>query len=543
VVLSFLIVAFGQPYWSAIASVLAAVIGYALFFRALITLDTEKKRFWFATAWMMSVQLVQFSWFLSHPFLYIVAVHLLISFIFGLQFGLIGYFADPEKIKSYSRILLLAGLWTLLEWSRLFVFSGIAFNPVGLSLSANHYTLQTASLWGAFGMSYWVLLTNLVGLKAWLNSSLKTSFLFVILVISPFLYGYLHIKTNEKELPEDVFSALLVQPVFPIEESMTFENGQAFIQFVADEWKQILNLTKDHTDKNIDLVVLPEFIVPFGTYSPVYHYDDVKKTFLDVFGEKALEKLPLIQEPVAMQVPTRTGAQWMVSNAFWLQGLANVLNAPVISGMEDAERLFDGSIEYYSSAQYVQPLTEKEQISEFKRYDKRVLVPMGEYIPFSFCKNLAASYGITGSFTPGKDAVLFDAKVPFGASICYEETFGHLMRENRLRGARLLVNLTSDVWYPTVAQQHCDHSLLRTVENGIPLIRACNTGITGAFDSFGREVKVLGETPHEKIWKPGALYVETPVCCYQTLYSILGDYLIVAISVLGIVWGFIYHKN
>lgn len=540
-VFSFLIVAFGQPVWSSFSSLLASIIGFALFFRVLISIESSKKRFWLATAWFTVVQLVQFSWFLSHPFLYIIAVHLLLSFLFGLQFGIIGWLAKPATITSYGRIFLLTGCWTILEWSRLFLLSGIAFNPIGLSLSSNFYTLQTASLWGVFGMSYWVLLVNLLALKAWLEwPKYKTIFVFSLSALVPFIYGFIHVQINDTLSEKKFFNALLVQPVFPIEEGMKFKDTETFIQYVLSEWDQIATLIKPNLGQEIDLIALPEFIVPFAAYSPVFAYEDVQQLFEKVFGENVNQHLPKLEEPLAFQQKTKGGNIWYVSNAYMLQSLANIFNAPMISGMEDLDDFYDGHREYYSSALYTIP--SKEEFKPFKRYEKRILVPMGEYIPFSFCRELAASYGVTGSFSPGQEAKIFSAKVPFGTSICYEETFGHLMRENRLRGSELLVNLTSDVWYPTIAQQHCDHARLRTVENGIPLIRACNTGITTAFDSLGRELAVLGETAHEKIWTPGVLYVQVPVHSYHTLYSILGDYLILTISLLGIV-GFFLFKN
>ncbi|MBS4166090.1 Apolipoprotein N-acyltransferase [Neochlamydia sp. AcF65] len=543
IVLSLIIVAFGQPYWSLTASFLASVMGFALFFRALASFPSSRQRFFVATAWFAMVQLIQFSWFLSHPYLYIIAVYILLALIFGLQFGFIGWLACSQRITSYNRIVLLCSCWTLLEWSRLFILSGIAFNPIGLSLSANLYTLQSASLGGAFGMSFWVLGVNLLALKAWLAWPLyRHIFCWLAFAAFPFIFGFIQLKLHDSKVIKDTFNAILVQPVFPTEENMLFHNTASYVKYVEAEWQQILMLCKEHLGKNVHLIALPEFIVPFTTYTPVYPYQNVKKAFLEVFGEKAYSALPLLQEPLASQCMTEKGSIWMVTNGYWLQGLANIFNAPVLSGMEDVEDFFDGHREYYSSAQFVEPSSYQQRTLPFKRYDKRVLVPMGEYIPFSFCRSLAAAYGITGSFTPGKEAKIFPAYVPFGASICYEETFGHLMRENRLKGAELIVNLTSDVWYPTVAQQHCDHARLRTTENGIPLIRACNTGITGGFDAFGREIKILGNTYYEKIWKPGALYLQVPLFSYKTLYSITGDYLIVFLSVLGIGGAFFFRR-
>lgn len=532
VIVSFLIVAFGQPVWSQLTSFLASTVGYALFFLALLSFSEKKKRFWLATAWFTAIQLVQFSWLLSHPYSYIITVYLLLSFLFGLQFGLIGLLIDFKKMTHLKRIFFITSCWVLLEWSRLFVLSGIAFNLIGLSLSANLYTLQTASLWGLFGMSYWVLLVNLLALKAWIEwPKIAPAFLWGICSLLPFLFGFLQLKIYDVSPQSPTFKALLIQPVFPIEEGMKFHDTGSFIKFVEEEWRQILTLAKEHRGKNIDLIALPEYIVPFATYTPVFNYEEVVSIFFNIFGSEIT--LPEPQPPLAFYHKSH----WMVSNGYWLQSLANLFKAPVIAGMEDVEDFTDGTRQFYSSAQYVVPQTGKQWI-DFSRYDKQILLPMGEYIPFSFCRQLAAQYGITGSFTPGCEAKIFQAALPFGVSICYEETFGHLMRENRIKGAELLVNLTSDAWYPTLAQQHCDHARLRTVENGMPLIRACNTGITCGFDCFGREIKVLGENSYDKVWKPGALYLEVPTFSFPTLYSMWGDYLIVALSLLGIIGSF-----
>ena len=104
------------------------------------------------------------------------------------------------------------------------------------------------------------------------------------------------------------------------------------------------------------------------------------------------------------------------------------------------------------------------------------------------------------------------------------------MRENKLKGAEFLINLTSDVWYPNsrLTQQHLDHARLRTTEGGLPLLRACNTGITCAIDSLGRTLASFGEEE----WKQGALKVEVPLYHYKTPYTLYGDSLILGFSAL-----------
>ena len=233
----------------------------------------------------------------------------------------------------------------------------------------------------------------------------------------------------------------------------------------------------------------------------------------------------------------------MVNNAYWVQGLANYFQTGMLVGLEDAEDIALQERQYYSAALLFPPQSLDDEKSTFDfpaRYEKRILVPMGEYIPFAFCRELAARYGVAGSFTSGSEAKVMSYKgILFSPSICYEETFGDVIREGRQKGSQLLVNLTSDVWYPNsrLPRQHFDHARLRTVENGVPLIRACNTGVTGAIDSLGKVVAVLGgEEPEAVEWVPDALLTEVPAYTYSTLYSRVGDKLIIGISFFAILF-------
>lgn len=545
---SFIIVAFGQPAWDHFLGLLAAVVGYAFFWRALITISSVKNRFWTSVGWFFAVQLVQLNWFISHPFLYIYGVYFFLAFGMALQFGVLGIFIQPARIKSLWGISFLAALWTIFEWSRLFLLSGFSFNPVGIALTGNIYSLQMASLVGVFGLSFWVMFINLLSLRYYLFK--KSSLGWATLVLFPYIFGIFHINYHDRaheNKPQDSFKTLLVQTAFPVEE---IENSPAFhdmVTYIMGEWHQILEIIKKHQGKPIDLIVLPEFVVPLGTYAMVYPFDQVVETFHEVLGKESLAYLPKAEWPIGTPENSRPDARLMVGNAFWVQALANYFNADVLAGLEDAEDL-DNERQYYSAALLFHPqhLSKNEEFIFPERYEKRVLVPMGEYIPFEFCKKLAASYGVAGSFTCGKEAKIMDSRgVQISPSICYEETYGHLMSEGRNKGADLFVNLTSDVWYPNskLPKQHFDHARSRSVENGIPLVRSCNTGITSAIDSLGRTIAVLGGDHPEKVeWVPDALYVDVPLYHYKTLYSFSGDYLIISCCFLMILIGF-FTKN
>lgn len=553
--ISFFFVAFGQPAWLPLNGFISSAIGFALFWRVLLAHSLSKNRFYLATAWFCSVQLVQLSWFISHPYAYIYLIYFFLSVMMGLQFGVIALFIRPdlfvkkEWLQTIISFFVIASLWTIFEWIRLLPLSGFSWNPIGIAMASNIYSMQAASLAGIFALSFWVILANLFGLKAIVQKKFLAIVVWLIIVILPYLYGFLQISSHDssKDL-QTTLTAMLVQTGFSPEEVQGFPNEQSRLKLVVNEWKKILEATKKHQGKSLDLLVLPELVVPYGTYSDVYSLLDIFKAFYEVFGSQGLSTLPDLDYPFFSLQQTRIGPQILVNNAYWAQALANFFQADILLGLEDAEDMPHGAREYYSSAIFIHPQKkDKKDIFTAQRYSKRVLVPMGEYIPFEACRRLAQRYGVFGSFTCGKEAVVMHSnKIPFSPSICYEETFGDIIREGRQKGANLFINLTSDVWYPNskLPKQHLEHARLRTVENGVPLLRACNTGITIAIDSLGRDLEVLGGEHPEKVeWISDSLLVKIPIDHYRTFYSYYGDKLIIYLSFFMIVASFLYKKK
>ncbi len=544
-ILSFFIVAFGQPVWSVWLGLVAAAVGFALFWRVLLAIPSKQERFCIAMGWYAAVQMVQLGWFASHPYAYIYGVLFFCAWLMGAQFGLLALAIHPSTFKRFSFLLALAGGWTVLEWSRLFILSGLSFNPVGLALSGAVYPLQFASVGGVYLLSFWVVLTNLCVLRAWLFYCRLVPFGMAFgLVLFPYLMGasHFHYHAAHMEQEQRSIAVILVQPASPIEENMGFQSAEEARDFVLNEWTNILATTKKQLGRKVDLMVLPEYVVPYGTYHPVFPIDSIKGVWSQLFGSKALEALAPLEEPYAAFLQTDKGKKWLVSNAFIVQSLANLFQAYVVVGLEDSVYVDEQQSrhESYSAAFHFSP-----DNSPAERYEKRVLVPMGEYIPFEFCRQLAARYGIAGSFTCGKEAKIFDGPVPYGATICYEETYGDLMRDNRRKGAELLVNLTNDGWYPhsRLPKQHFDHARLRTVESGIPLVRACNTGITGGIDSLGQIIGVLGPDLMQTQELADSLYLDVPMYHYQTLYAKWGDLFILSLSGVFILVAVIIRKR
>lgn len=548
--ISFVTVAFGQPASSVALSFASSFIGYALFWRVLLSVHKAKSRFFLAAAWFAAVQIVQFSWAFSHPYYYIYVVLFAVACWFGLQWGLVAVWIKPETFRSFFRLLALTSLWTLLEWSRLFVLSGMPFNPVGISLSGSLYALQFASLIGVLGLSFWVILTNFLVLRAWIfpfNRGLWGAAIGVVLF--PFFFGAEHLSFHRSGLKNSgSIDVVLVQSAFPVEENVSFRTAEAARRFVIDKWKKLLSTLKKQRGQAIDFIIFPEYVVPYGTFALAFPEEEIRRLFEEVFGDVSFP-FPSGESVYRQSVETDRGDREFVSNAYIAQTIADLFQTRVIVGLEDSLYENDGAgprkSESYTSAFHFRPTVEGVFFPD--RYEKRVLVPMGEYIPFEWCRRCAARYGISGSFLPGSEAKVFSGNIPFGLSICYEELYSGLMRENKLKGAQLLVNLTNDGWFPNsrLPKQHFDHARLRTVENGIPLIRACNTGMTGAIDSLGQIVGILGgEANHMRTQEIGdSVRLQVPRYHYATLYSLFGDSPLLVFCVLSLFFPFVFNKK
>ena len=201
------------------------------------------------------------------------------------------------------------------------------------------------------------------------------------------------------------------------------------------------HLTLKAAQDQPDLIVWPEAVTPF-----YFQQDEPGARFI-VDGVRMTHTPLLFGSP---HVETRGGEQVLLNSAFYLS----------------REGIVQG------------------------RYDKIHLVPFGEFVPWRsllfFIDKLVVGIG---DFGRGTEATVFQLKnFKFGVSICYEIIFPELTRQSVNNGAQFLVNITNDAWfgYSAASYQHMAMTSLRAVENRVPIVRAANTGISGAVDRFGR---------------------------------------------------------
>jgi apolipoprotein N-acyltransferase len=163
-------------------------------------------------------------------------------------------------------------------------------------------------------------------------------------------------------------------------------------------------------------------------------------------------------------------------------------------------------------------------------YDKSHLVALGEFIPFRsvlpFINKITP--GET-DYSPGKGIKVINTKFPFLPSICYEAAFP----ENSQQIFTWIVNLTNDGWFGTSIgpYQHLAIARFRSVEQGVPMVRAALTGVSAIIDSFGN---INASVP---LLKAGIIEDNLPgYISGFTYYHRYGNYMLILllISVFGL---------
>jgi len=157
-------------------------------------------------------------------------------------------------------------------------------------------------------------------------------------------------------------------------------------------------------------------------------------------------------------------------------------------------------------------------------YDKLHLVPFGEYLPLQDWMEgklgLEELTKIQGGFIPG--TVHRTLRIPNAPRalplVCYEAIFPEALATPDDRPG-WMVNLTNDSWFglSTGPHQHLQQARLRAIEQGLPLVRAANSGISAVIDPVGREVALLG------LGLEGVLDSGLPAPIAPTIYTRVGD--------------------
>jgi apolipoprotein N-acyltransferase len=162
--------------------------------------------------------------------------------------------------------------------------------------------------------------------------------------------------------------------------------------------------------------------------------------------------------------------------------------------------------ETFEKGHYYNSIVAYNQKGAFERYDKRYLVPFGEYVPFRENLRFLPLVRNSTDFSFGqRDAIVKIDSIRFGLGICWESAIPGYGREAALKGANLLIFSTNDNWFLFSNQSwaHWRHSKAQADASGLAVVQAANAGITGFY--------VNGKERYLLPWALSSLEVKVPL--------------------------------
>src|SRR5262249_18006839 len=377
-----------------------------------------------------------------------------------------------------SRVLALAICLTMSEWLRGQVLTGFPWNAFGYALSEPLALAQTASLIGLWGMTFLaiaifaspaVLIDDAHGRKTWIAPVAAA-----VLLIAMGIFGTVHLSLHPTRLVAGV-KLRIMQP--NLQQDVKFNYSAK-----AEVMKKYLTLSDRAAGPqstgvgDATILIWPESAFPFF-----------------------LTREPDALAQIADLLPTGT---------VLITGSVRAPDQPPGTRITRA----------YNSVYVID-----HDGSVLSVYDKLHLVPFGEYLPFQNWMEAIGLQQLTrvqGGFIPG--TVRRPMEIP-GAPralplICYEAIFPDAVAARDDRPG-WMVNLTNAGWFgiSTGPYQHLQQARLRAIEQGLPVVRAANTGISAVIDPVGRDVARLG------LGIEGVLDSALPSAIPPTVYARTGD--------------------
>lgn len=403
----------------------------------------------------------------------------------GLAKALVRRF-DPNGANKRSGLgewLLLAALLGLAEWLRGHVLTGFPWNLPAYAWDGVPAMLQAASVVGAYGLSLLTLIAATApALLIDRSVPRRDRALAVVLVTAGTLavgvWGGDRLARAEPGLREDVI-VRIVQGNVP----------------QRDKWNPALR--PGHIRRYLELSAAARpptrrvAGLPRGARPTLVVWPETAVAFLIDDDSEAFAAL-------AEVVPT---------------GGALIFGAPRISRVG----LRDGSeARVHNSVLTIGPGGDVRWV-----FDKHHLVPFGEYVPFR--ELLPVDRIVPGSrdFTPGPGLTTLSAPgvPPVSPLVCYEVIFPGDVVAARGPRPEWLLNLTNDAWYGRSSgpYQHLAIARMRAIEEGLPLVRAANTGVSAVVDAYGRVLARL------ELGRTGTIDSPLPMALQKTAYSTYGD--------------------
>lgn len=364
----------------------------------------------------------------------------------ALFWGFAGFLCSLFWRQGASRIFWIAFAFGLAEWLRGICFTGFPWNAIGYMAMPTPVLMQSSALIGLYGMN--VVATFVFAAPAIFFGHTKKTAIFISALLLIFLhigFGFyrLHHAPQMGETPPDALWVRILQP--SIDQSVKLD-ANARYQILL----QLLELSSLPPQQNHepDIIIWPETSEPY---------------FLDYSPE--------VRHKIVATMPQ---------------------NSVALIGTARAERSTTET-SYFNT---IQALDSNGNI--LASSDKLHLVPFGEYLPFtSFLKSIgfSAVAEIAGGYSTGsvRRTVTLPNGITYLPLICYEIIFP---TEIQFEGPTpsVIINVTNDAWYGDTPgpMQHLHQAQVRAIEQGLPVIRAANNGISAVIDAYGRLNTTLG---------------------------------------------------
>jgi apolipoprotein N-acyltransferase len=457
------------------------------------------------------------------------AVFVLIIYL-GLYWGIFSLFFNSyfrlchnRNINRWIFYISSAGFFIFLEWVRGHVFTGFPWALLGYSQYKNIMFIQIASVTGVYGVSFLLILVNIV--------------------VADTIYRYL-IKlhpVNCKVEPSPIsFSKADGSPQRGEERggvSMIFDISILFVIISVVflyGWCQV-NRTKIIPSGNpIKVAVVQPNISQNIKWRPEFK-DEILKINLS-------ETKKIIKEnPQIIIWPEVAYPGYVQDDVIYLKKIQNLLFDRRIDILIGTDWIEEGKV--FNSAFYINNRNrEMDKKKRIERYDKIHLVPFGEYLPG---RRIISAFGIKfplEDFSVGSEYKLLDKR--FGALICFESIFPDLVRKFVNKGASFMVNITNDAWFGKTFAPYQHYSMLiyRAIENRKYFIRCANTGISGVIDPWGRQNN-LKDKSGNLIFIKGAKVFRIIPNSYRTFYIKYGDLFPAIMILLSLFLNLIFNNR
>ncbi len=400
-----------------------------------------------------------------------------LSLYWGLALGVAGIL----WIAGWPRILLLAGLIGAGEWLRGHLLTGFPWNLPGYGAGSLDGFSQIASLIGIYGMTVVVIVIAATPAVIWPVG--RSHHIVAGRIAFPVIVAVAAIGLN-------VWGSARLVAYYDIVDSNT-SNDPILVRIVQPNISQKDKWDPAHASRIID-TYLRLSAAPFK--------QSLKAPPLVVWPESALPRL--IGEEGALRA--RIVASLPAGSPLLTGGLHRVTDNT-------------GKASIFNS---LLAIPADGQIAA--RHDKVRLVPFGEFLPFQWLLEplgLRQIVNLPPGFSTGsEDRVIRVEGMPaFAGFICYEAVFPRSVPYDSR--PEMLVNATNDAWFGTSGgpHQHLGHARFRAIEQGVPMIRAANTGISAMIDSVGRVRAKLA------LGTAGHLDVAMPAVMAATPYAMIGD--------------------